>query len=115
MNKLLQNATVINHFPGRKAVLNFLFFTMLTAAATLQACKEETVGKKLKQMDSARTAQMAASIESLVKPELAEGLTLRLWGVDYLVVAPVGIDIDDFGRVYFTSTNRGKNSEFDIR
>jgi quinoprotein glucose dehydrogenase len=114
MKKLLQKSTLIN-FCDKKAFVNLLFFTAVTIAATLQACKEETADIKVKQMDSVRTAQLAASIESLVKPELAEGLTLRLWGIDSFVVAPVGIDIDDLGRLYFTSTNRGKNSEFDIR
>jgi glucose/arabinose dehydrogenase len=35
--------------------------------------------------------------------------------MDSLVADPVSIDIDDQGRVYYTRTNRQKNSEFDIR
>lgn len=66
-------------------------------------------------MDPQQAAQLAKSIESVVTPQLSEGLTLRLWGVDSLVADPVGIDIDDLGRLYYTRTNRQKNSEFDIR
>ena len=66
-------------------------------------------------MDPAKSAKLAASIESLVKPELAESLTLSLWGVDSLVISPIAIDIDDEGNLYYTTTNRQKNSEFDIR
>lgn len=61
------------------------------------------------------TAQIAKSIEALVTPELADGLTLSLWGIDSLVADPISIDIDDVGNIYYTRTNRQKNSEFDIR
>lgn len=66
-------------------------------------------------MDPVKTAAMAKSIEATVTPQLAAGLTLKLWGIDSLVADPVSIDIDDQGRIYYTRTNRQKNSEFDIR
>lgn len=66
-------------------------------------------------MDSAQSKQLALSVESLVKPEMDSNLTLHLWGTDSLVVAPIAIDIDDQGALYYATTNRGKNSEFDIR
>lgn len=107
---------MINNIAVKKSLLNFLFLIIVTASATMPACKqEEAPDKKIKQIDTVRTAQLAASIESIVKPELANNLTLRLWGVDSLVVSPIAIDIDDLGRVYYTTTNRQKNSEFDIR
>ena len=115
MKMFLQKATILNHKETKKTFLNFLFFSTVAFSITFQACKQEVSVNNLKQMDSAKAVQMAASIESLVKPELADSLTLRLWGVDSLVVSPIGIDIDDLGRVYYTSTNRAKNSEFDIR
>ena len=115
MTTFLQKFTMINHIAVNKNILNILFLTLVTLSATLQSCKEETAVKRVKQMDSGKAAQLAASVESLVKPELADSLTLRLWGVDSLVVSPIGIDIDDLGRVYYTTTNRQKNSEFDIR
>ncbi len=81
------------------------------------ACKEKVQDQDSRtiQMDTAKTAAMARVIESGVTPKLAEGLTLSLWGIDSLVADPVSIDIDDQGRIYYTRTNRQKNSEFDIR
>lgn len=58
---------------------------------------------------------MSASIESLVNPELDASLTLKLWASDSLVFDPISIDFDDQGRLYYSRTNRQKNSEFDIR
>lgn len=78
-------------------------------------CAQKSVDKKIKHLDPAATAGLAKSIESLVKPELADSLILRLWGVDSLVISPVAIDIDDLGKLYYTTTNRQKNAEFDIR
>ena len=66
-------------------------------------------------MDPSKAASLARSIESVIKPELADSLTLRLWGIDSLVISPIAIDIDDSGKIYYTTTNRQKNSEFDIR
>lgn len=71
--------------------------------------------RRIKQMVPEQAAELAKSIEALVSPELAKGLTLRLWGVDSLVADPISIDIDDKGQLYYTRTNRQKNSEFDIR
>ena len=69
----------------------------------------------IKKMDSATVSKLADSIEAIVKPELADGLTLRLWGTDSLVISPVAIQMDNDGVLYYTTTSRQKNSEFDIR
>ena len=98
----------------RKQNVIFLF-TFLLSAVLLTACQQEAPDKKIKQLDPAVAVKMAASIDSLVKPELADDLTLSLWGVDSLVISPIAIDIDDAGNLYYTTTNRQKNSEFDIR
>lgn len=89
----------------------------VTTALYLAGCQKEKepAGKNIKQIDPFQAAQLAKSIESGVTPQMAEGLTLRLWGVDSLVADPIAIDIDDMGRLYYTRTNRQKNSEFDIR
>jgi putative membrane-bound dehydrogenase-like protein len=83
----------------------------------LAGCQKgkDSPDKSIKQMDPLQSARVAKSIESSVTPQLAEGLTLRLWGVDTLVADPISIDLDDAGRLYYTRTNRQKNSEFDIR
>lgn len=91
--------------------VSLLFTTVLLAGCGQQGPAD----KRIKLMDSTQTARIAASIEAVVKPELAEGLTLKLWGIDSLVISPIAIDIDDHGKLYYTTTNRQKHSEFDIR
>lgn len=92
------------------------FFALACAILFIVGCKtRETIDKRIKQMDPAKAAGFAKSIDSVVKPELADSLTLQLWGIDSLVISPVAIDVDDSGKLYYTTTNRQKNSEFDIR
>ncbi len=83
----------------------------------LYACKsgDENGDPRITQMDPAKTMAVAKTIEAGVTPKLADGLTLKLWGIDSLVADPVSLDIDDQGRVYYTRTIRQKNAEFDIR
>jgi quinoprotein glucose dehydrogenase len=90
------------------------FFAIPVSILLIESCAEKP-DKRIKQIDPAKTAAMAKSIEATVMPSLAEGLTLKLWGIDSLVADPVSMDIDDQGRIYYTRTNRQKNSEFDIR
>src|SRR5690606_9255632 len=52
---------------------------------------------------------------SQINVQLDSGLSLKLWANDSLVISPIAIDIDDQGRLYYTTTDRQKNSEFDIR
>src|SRR5438105_9582923 len=93
--------------------LTFFFFLW---NILFYGCKQQEVAdNRTKQMDPAKAAALAKSIESLVKPELADSLTLKLWGIDSLVISPIAIDIDDLGKLYYTTTNRQNNSEFDIR
>jgi len=94
-----------------------ILVSLLFSAACLPACKQDSgpADKRIKRMDTTLTAHLADSITNIVKPELAEGLSLSLWGIDSLVISPIGIDIDDQGRVYYTTTDRQKHSEFDIR
>ena len=101
---------------GSDKMKNFFLLSVLFFAVVLSGCQEdEFADKRIKQMDSARVLGLARSVESKITPELAENLTLRLWGVDSLVISPIAIDIDDQGKLYYTTTNRQKNSEFDIR
>jgi len=81
----------------------------------MQSCKQDPVDQRILQMEAKEVADLAATIEGLVQPEIAEGLNLRLWAVDSLVADPISIQVDDQGRLFYTRTNRQKNSEFDIR
>ena len=98
---------------SRLPLTNIFCALFLLAAA---GCKENGPSdKRITLMDSLQNASMAQAVETQVTPALAEGLSLRLWAVDSLVADVVSLDIDDLGRLYYTRTNRQKNSEFDIR
>ncbi|MEC3881856.1 HEAT repeat domain-containing protein [Parapedobacter sp. 10938] len=94
--------------------MNKTIFTLI-AATLLWSCQQKTANLPTKEMDPAKTAELAATIEAQVTPQLDSGLTLKLWGIDSLVISPIAIDIDDHGRLFYTTTDRQKNSEFDIR
>ncbi len=101
-----------------KRLSNIIFLSlswMFTTILFIGCEQKKLTDKRIKQMDPATAASIAKSIEATVTPQLAEGLTLKLWGNDSLVADPVAIDIDDQGRIYYTRTNRQKDSEFDIR
>ena len=87
----------------------------MAAATLLWGCQQKTADLPAKEMDPAHTAELAATIEGQVNAALDSGLTLKLWGVDSLVISPIAIDIDDHGRLFYTTTDRQKHSEFDIR
>ncbi len=89
--------------------IGILSITLLFLAGCRKG--EDPLNKSINEMDPLLAATVAHSIESTVTPQLAEGLTLRLWGVDSLVADPISIDMDDAGRLYYTRTNRQKNSE----
>ena len=101
--------------PGK--IENLALGALIVAGTIMPGCRQQQgpVDKRIKKMDTALTAHLADSITAAVKPELAEGLSLKLWGIDSLVISPIAIDIDDQGRLYYTTTNRQKHSEFDIR
>src|SRR5690348_10844279 len=100
--------------PERK--LKMLVSGAITMFVVFISCKQQDTDKRIKQLDPARAVSMAAAVDSLVKPQIPDSsLSLSLWGVDSLVISPIAIDIDDYGSVYYTTTNRQKNSEFDIR
>lgn len=93
-------------------------FALSLSVALFAACKDDTspADKRIKQLEPAVAARMAASVDSVFKASITDtNLTLKLWGVDSLVISPIAIDIDDNGDLYYTTTNRQKNSEFDIR
>lgn len=92
------------------------FAILLLSIASFSACKEEPTDLRIKQIDPATAKQMADRIDTLIKPDLPDSnLALKLWGIDSLVISPIAIDIDDNGNLYYTTTDRQKNSEFDIR
>jgi quinoprotein glucose dehydrogenase len=100
------------HTTGRPWLLLSLTIILLTTSCRQD---EKPTDTRIKAYPDEKVQQMARAIEQVVTPELAPGLTLKIWAVDSLVADPVSIDIDDQGNLYYTRTNRQKNSEFDIR
>ena len=78
-------------------------------------CQPSDPDLRIKEIPPEQAARIADSVNATVTPRLADGLTLSLWANDSLVADPVALDVDDQGRVYYTRTNRRKQSEFDIR
>ena len=89
-------------------------FTLLLLLVSM-SCQEPTTDLSIKEIPPEQAARRADSINASVTPRLADGLSLSLWASDSLVADPVAIDVDDRGHVYYTRTNRRKQSEFDIR
>jgi len=93
-----------------------VYLPVVASLFLMNACKQaDKTNASIKKLDSAKVAKLAGSIEAMVKPELADGLTLKLWATDSSVISPIGIQIDNDGSLYYTTTDRQKNSEFDIR
>src|SRR5690606_18206327 len=88
---------------------------LIIALLASQACKQEPIDQRIYRMEAGQVAYMAANIESLVQPEIADGLQLKLRSVDSLIADPISIQVDDQERLFYTRTIRQKNSEFDIR
>ncbi|MFC4094658.1 DUF7133 domain-containing protein [Euzebyella saccharophila] len=65
--------------------------------------------------DSLTEVSRAQEIREGITPTIADGLELSLWASDSLAPDPIAMQMDKYGRVYLTRTNRQKNSEFDIR
>lgn len=67
------------------------------------------------ELDSMSVHQKTVEAQENNNIKLAEGLQISLWASDSLAPDPIAMDVDSEGRVYFTRTNRAKDSEFDIR
>lgn len=93
-----------------KVFQSFIVFLLILAG-----CETPPEDTRIKQLDPVQAATLSQGIQKTIVPQIDSGLVLTLWGNDSLVADPVSIDIDDLGRIYYTRTNRQKNSEFDIR
>ena len=71
--------------------------------------------EKIIRLEDSLAQRDAENIRSSVAVEIAEGFQLDLWASDSLVFDPVALAFDSHGRAYYTSTNRRRNSEIDIR
>ena len=81
-----------------KKQICFYCLPVFLIASCWMGCKQpDKPAVIIKKMDSATVAKLADSIEAVVKPELADGLTLSLWGTDSLVISPVAIQMNNDG------------------
>ncbi|MBY5950149.1 HEAT repeat domain-containing protein [Algoriphagus marincola] len=88
----------------------------LIGSFILFACqKNEPVDLRIKSLSKEEIQIQVAAAKTQVSPNLKEGLKLDVWAVDSLIFDPISIHITDDGSLYYTRTNRQKNSEFDIR
>ena len=95
--------------------INQILFSLLLLSIFSCGQEKSEADLRITRLDSNLARKYAQAIDSSLKPELAAGLELKIWAVDTLVGTPIAIDIDDVGKLYYTYTNRQKNSEFDIR
>ncbi|WKN30922.1 HEAT repeat domain-containing protein [Porifericola rhodea] len=91
------------------------WITFLVATTLFTNCQEATPERKIKELPAEQTAKLSQTIRAGVNPELADGLSLKLWGVDSLVADPIAVDMDDDGSLYYSRTTRRKSTELDIR
>jgi quinoprotein glucose dehydrogenase len=85
-------------------------------ALFITSCGKESDVTLLQIRQTARESEVAAKkIENEIPIQLAQGLNIKLWASDSLAPDPIAMSIDDNGNIFLTSTERQKNSEFDIR
>ncbi|WP_191321982.1 HEAT repeat domain-containing protein [Algoriphagus aquimarinus] len=102
--------------PQPKIKRHYAKIILAAAIPLLFSCsKQEKVDLRERNLSQEEIAPMVQAAESQVNPTLSPGFKLSLWAVDSLVYDPISIQITDDGSLYYSRTNRQKNSEFDIR
>lgn len=102
--------------PQPKIKRHYAKIILAAAIPLLFSCsKQEKVDLRERNLSQEEIATMVQAAESQVNPTLSPGFKLSLWAVDSLVYDPISIQITDDGSLYYSRTNRQKNSEFDIR
>ncbi|MFD2098444.1 PVC-type heme-binding CxxCH protein [Flagellimonas iocasae] len=99
--------------------IKFLAVILLHGIFIIVSCKKEPL-KPIEEpivieLDTTYLNAEAAEADKVGTIQIADGLRLQLWAPDTLAPDPIAMDIDPQGRIFFTRTNRQKNSEFDIR
>ncbi|WP_425237857.1 HEAT repeat domain-containing protein [Ulvibacterium sp.] len=101
------------NIPSRIFIFLFISLSIFTSCSTKSNKPKEM--PLVVYEDSLQEMAKALEARKNIAPKIADGLVLSLWASDSLAPDPIAMDIDDFGKIYLTSTNRQKNSEFDIR
>lgn len=112
----MSNEFIAKMHQTRNLFSKSLFAIMFGGILITTSCKkEESVDPRIQTFTKEELQPQATAANSQVNPVLKEGLKLSVWGVDSLVFDPISINITNEGDLYYTRTNRQKNSEFDIR
>ncbi|PZX54898.1 HEAT repeat domain-containing protein [Algoriphagus chordae] len=101
--------------PKPKTSLSYAKIILAAALPLIFSCSQEKVDLRERTLSKEEISPMVQAAEGEVNPILSPGLKLSLWAVDSLVYDPISIQVTDDGSLYYTRTNRQKNSEFDIR
>lgn len=67
------------------------------------------------ELSPAEASSAAQAIERAVPVVVADGMRASVWASESLMIDPVGIDVDDQGRAWVSTTRRRRSSMFDIR
>jgi putative membrane-bound dehydrogenase-like protein len=104
----------MEYFPKRIGISLLLGCAMLPLSCRLTPDVPQEM-PIIVEVDSPAVIDNSSSAAENNSIRLAPGLKISLWATDSLAPDPIALDIDSKGKVYLTRTNRGKNSEFDIR
>ncbi|AEL28321.1 HEAT repeat domain-containing protein [Cyclobacterium marinum] len=91
------------------------FFSIGCFFIFLGCGSKEEQDLKITKFNALETQTWAAELEEQLKPEIDSGLFVKVWASDSMIFDPISIDFDEQGRLYYSRTNRQKNSEHDIR
>lgn len=94
---------------------NISYGVLTTIVLSLISCQKEPTDLRIKTFGKSELEEQAKNARAQINPVLKSGLKLSAWGVDSLVFDPISIHITDQGDLFYSRTNRQKNSEFDIR
>jgi quinoprotein glucose dehydrogenase len=96
----------------------FQFLILFLSGIVFFSCLKEKKQKyptRILEFESTKAKELALRIRDEVSVEMADGLELSLWASDSLVQDPVAISVAPNGQIYYASSKRLTNSEFDIR
>ncbi|EPR70176.1 HEAT repeat domain-containing protein [Cyclobacterium qasimii] len=91
------------------------YFLIASSLIIFSCGSKEEKDLKITNFTPSDTKEWASQLEEMIQPEIDSGLTVSVWASDSLVFDPISIDFDDQGRLYYSRTNRQKNSEHEIR
>lgn len=96
-----------------KVIFSFSLITLLLTS--FPGCSEEPHGLVVLSVTDEEAVEFSDQVLEETTILIAEDFEATLWASENLVSDPVGLHVDDEGRVYVTITERRRNSEIDIR